>query len=103
MTSFRLFIDLLKEQRTILEYEMANLRITDNRDISYNTGYVNYGTGYNKSRNRSPKFKYCVLHNSCTHTTSECTTYLNKVCPGKVQLDKGGSRLLGHVYKLDIE
>lgn len=108
---FPFFMDFLKEQRSTLEYEMANLRISDSRDTSNktgyvnygtsfnksrnenpnlyipditdsrntsNSGYINYGTGFNKSRNGNPNFKYCVLHKSSTHSTSECTTYLNK-------------------------
>ena len=39
---FPYFMDFLKEQRSILEYDMANLIITYTRDTSYNTEYVNY-------------------------------------------------------------
>ena len=85
---FPSFVNFLEEQRSILEHEMANLRIIERRDTSYNTGYVNYGNGYNKSRNGNPKFKYRVFHNSSTHTTSECTTHLNKPVQERFNLIK---------------
>ena len=113
---FPFFMEFLKEQRSILEYEMANLRISKGSDAFNNTGYVNYGTNYrtnnsnygintsdntgyvnygtnygtnfNTLRNLSSKSKYCALHNSNTHTTSECTTYLNKPVGDRFNLIK---------------
>lgn len=97
---FPSFLDFLIEQKRILEYERAELRIGDKNDIKevYNTNNWNNTNGQMK-RSR------CIWHNSNGHTTDQCQNFLASTDEEKVKLIKenqacwsclkGGHRLSG--------
>ena len=71
-------MDSLIEQRAIVEYELANLRIADGTGVSNNHELVNHGVHYDRSRNDNIINYRCVLHKSNSLPTEEYATYLSK-------------------------
>ena len=71
---FPYFMEFLKEQRTILEYEMANLRL-------YTVSRENYAH-VNELQESGRKFDRanfrCNIHKMNNHWTEECREYINK-------------------------
>ena len=77
---FPSFMNFLLEQRRILEYEMATLRI-DNED---DTAEIYYTA--NIQSNRGSR---CIFHNSNGHLTEECRNYLAMQSQERINLIKG--------------
>ena len=83
---FPSFMDFLKEQRTILEYEIANLRLTDS-ESGENYANVNYGIQEPASRIDRINFR-CNLHKTSNHWTEECRDYISKTPQEKFEILK---------------
>ena len=61
------FMKFLLEQRSIFEYEMANLRITHIGGES-DSGTVNHGTNFNSTKSENLNNR-CIFHKSNGHST----------------------------------
>ena len=83
---FPAFMEFLKEQRIILEYENAHLRISESQHQE-NQGIVNYGTRDPPFRNERINSR-CNLHKSNNHLKEECREYLNKTPLERLEIIK---------------
>ena len=83
---FSHFMKFLLEQRSIFEYEMANLRITHSGGES-DSGTVNHGTNFNSTKSENLKNR-CIFHKTNGHSTDECRDFSSKSPQEKLEFLK---------------
>ena len=84
---FPSLLNFLLSQKRAIEYNTAELRITNNPAAKGSAHYINKSVSKGGENSRS-QYSKCLFHNQADHWTSDCKLYLSKPTEEKIKMLK---------------